>query len=118
MPVPPDPVGRRLAGLVMVLEKLDRELPALPEHIFANAAELLRLYSQRAPDEFLRVRKPGIWVAAALHASFMLQPPSPFIPLPHVTIGERADTFGVSPASVSARSAELRRGIRVRSLLP
>jgi hypothetical protein len=84
----------------------------LPEYVAASSRDLLMFHAQRDPDSFLGVRKHEIWIAAAIHAAFMIQPRSPFLPLPHISLEELARIFGVSTASVSSRSAELRRGLR------
>ena len=90
---------------------------SLPPHVSDMAAELLRIHSGRDPDAFLAVRKPGIWVAAALHASFMLHPRWTMASVEPMTLGELSEMLGVSSASISARSRQLRRGVRLRPML-
>jgi hypothetical protein len=102
--------------LIAVLDDVQREL-ALPTHISDVAAELLRIHSGRDPHGFLAVRKPGIWVAAALHASFMLHPRWARASVEPMTLSELSELFGVSPASISARSGQLRAGVSLRPLL-
>jgi hypothetical protein len=86
-----------------------------PDPILAGATKLLDLFGRRAPIELLSARKPQVWAAAALHASSMM-----FVPyLPgHATLEDLAKMWNVSPASVSARSLQLREGVRLTGGLP
>lgn len=102
--------------LIEIIDDL-REQLALPAHIGDVAIELLRRHAGRDPDGFLGVRKPGIWVAAALHASFMLHPRWTLAVVPPMTLDELSEIFGVSTASISARSGQLRRGVRLQPML-
>ena len=104
------PARVRLKHLLDALATVRDALPEFPPLTFETAGRLLQRHASRAPDTFLGVRRDGIWVAAALHAACMLQPRSSRRPLPRLTVEEVAALFDVSPASVSNRSAELRRG--------
>jgi hypothetical protein len=101
------PADARLAQLLELLATVREALPDLPPQTFDTAGKLLAHTASRSPDSFLSVRKPGIWVAAALHAAGMVFSRSSR-PLPHLTIEELAAMFDVSPASVSGKSVELR----------
>ena len=93
-----------------MLATVREALPDVPPHTFDIAPMMLQRHARRAPDAFLAVRRHGIWVAAALHAACVLQPHGSFLPRPHLTLEELAAMFDVSAASVSSRSAKLRRG--------
>jgi hypothetical protein len=65
----------------------------------------------RYPDEFLAVRRPELWLAATVHAAFRLHPGE--VRRGGLTLQDLADICGVSVASISKRSRQLREGVRV-----
>lgn len=83
----------------------------LPPDLIDGAVDVLHDYAAAHPEGFLRGRKPEILVAAALHSAGML-----FFPWHgwRPTIAELADRFGVSEASISSRSREIRDHVQGR----
>jgi hypothetical protein len=85
----------------------------LPDSVVGLAADLLQRFCLDQPDEFMAVRKPELWLAAGVHAAFMLHPYMLLYPLKPLTLHELAELSGVSVASISKRSRQLREGIKV-----
>jgi hypothetical protein len=96
-----------LGDLIEAMGGATEDDPRFPDEILYGAAALLAARLQDEPEAILRARKPEIWAAAALHASTMSF--SPYAP-GHATLEELAEMWGVSTASVSARSLALREG--------
>jgi hypothetical protein len=103
-----------LSELIDAMGVSTEDDPRFPDEILYGAAALLSAYLEDDPDAVLRARKPEIWVAAALHASTMSL--SRYAP-GHATLEELAVMWGVSTASVSARSLALREAFGPPGLL-
>ncbi len=112
----PDRTPRHMARANEVLALMDplrRRVPWLPDSVVALAADLLQRFCLDQPDEFMAVRRPELWLAAGVHAAFTLHPYTLLYPLKPMTLHELADLCGVSVASISKRSRQLREGIKV-----
>jgi hypothetical protein len=103
----------RANEVLALMDPLRRRVPWLPDSVVGLAADLLQRFCLDQPDEFLAVRKPDLWLAAGVHAAFMLHPYMLLYPLKPLTLQELAELCGVSVASISKRSRQLRQGIKV-----
>lgn len=103
----------RADEVLALLAPLRRRVPWLPDTVVGLAADLIQRFCLAQPDEFLGVRKPVLWLAAGVHAAFMLHPHMLLYPLKPLTLQELAELSGVSVASISKRSRQLREGIKV-----
>ena len=103
----------RANEVLALLDPLLRRVPWLPATVVGLGADLIQRFCLAEPDEFLTVRKPELWLAAGIHAAFMLHPHLLLHPLKPLTLQELADLTGVSVASISKRSRQLRQGIEV-----
>jgi len=92
-----------LHGLFQTMaEGLDTD-PELPDALLGPAMALLTRHAERSPEALLQSRKPRIWAAAALHAASLS-----LFGRGNLTVGQLAHVWGLAPASVAARSLELR----------
>jgi hypothetical protein len=103
----------RAGEVLAMMDALRRGVPWLPETVIDLTATLIQNFCLAEPDEFLAVRRPELWLAAGVHAAFMLHPRALLYPLKPLTLQELADLCGVSVASISKRSRQLREGVRV-----
>lgn len=99
-------VAERLELLIPMLV-VASEAEDLPEELMKEAIRLTIGYAAADPDAFLAGYKPGIVAAAAVHAAGLAlsTPWSGWRP----TLEDLAEMWGVSPASISKRSVEIRR---------
>ncbi len=103
----------RANEVLALMDPLRRRVPWLPDSVAGLAADLIQRFCLDQPDEFLGVRRPELWLAAGVHAAFMLHPYLLLYPLKPLTLQELAELWGVSVASISKRSRQLRQGIKV-----
>ncbi|CAN5879476.1 hypothetical protein BH23GEM9_BH23GEM9_08800 [soil metagenome] len=101
----------RANEVLALMDPLRDAVPWLPDSVVGLAAELVLHYCLDFPDEFLAVRKPELWLAATVHAAFRLHPGE--VRRHALTLQDLADICGVSVASISKRSRQLREGVRV-----
>jgi hypothetical protein len=104
----------RAGEVLAMMDPLRRGVPWLPESVIDLTATLIQKFCLAEPAEFLAVRKPELWLAAGVHAAFMLHPYALLYPLKPLTLEELADLCGVSVASISKRSRQLREGVKVK----
>jgi hypothetical protein len=101
----------RASEVLALMEPLRNAVPWLPDSVAGLAVELVLHYCLEYPDEFLAVRRPELWLAATVHAAFRLHPGE--VRRDGLTLQDLADICGVSVASISKRSRQLREGVRV-----
>jgi hypothetical protein len=101
----------RANEVLALLDPLHDAVPWLPDSVVELASGLVQHYCLDYPDEFLAVRRPELWLAAAVHAAFRLHPGE--VRRLGLTLQDLADICGVSVASISKRSRQLREGVRV-----
>jgi hypothetical protein len=115
-PAPRDltpPHMARANEVLGLMDPLRHQVPWIPDSVVGLAAELIQRFCLEQPEEFLGVRKPELWLAAGVHAAFMLHPHGVLYPLKPLTLQELADLCDISVASISKRSGQLRQGVRV-----
>jgi len=94
-----------LHGLWQSMAEVVEKDSGLPDGLLGPAMALLTRHAERSPQALLQSRKPRIWAAAALHAaSLSLFGRGRGNP----TVDQLAGVWGLAPASVAARSLELR----------
>jgi hypothetical protein len=103
----------RAGEVLAYMDPLRRRVPWLPDSVVDLTAELIQRYCLAEPDEFLAVRKPELWLAAGVHAAFMLHPYTSLHPHKPLALHELAEVCGVSTGSIAKRSGQLRRAVKV-----
>lgn len=91
------------AAAIRVLRDRTQDEPMITPMVRDRALYLLRRYAGEFPEALARAKNPATWAAGGVHAAFMS------LRGPGLTSSELGVRFDVSAASVSMRSAELRR---------
>lgn len=109
----PSPAMLRAVEVLALLDAIRDQPPPLPDDIVDIAADLISRFIESRPDEFIRARSDALWLAAAVHAAYMLYPRSLLYPDRPLTLADLAELSGMSSAAISTRSRQLREGVRL-----